>query len=121
MDIAKELLEEQLYIGHVENNCSYLSDRRSRLLFLDGSHVSGIYRLLLDKGYRRYGRDVYRPDCRSCQECQILRIPVSNFKPTRSQKRVWRVAQKIFRYEIGQPSFTNERLELYRKLFRIST
>lgn len=47
----------------------------------------GIYSQLSELGFRRSGEHVYRPRCRSCQACIPIRIPVSVFKPSKSQKR----------------------------------
>lgn len=43
---------------------------------------------LSELGYRRSGAHLYRPDCDYCQACISCRIPVADFKFSRSQKRV---------------------------------
>ncbi len=45
------------------------------------------YRQLIDHGFRRFGRGLFRPKCPGCQKCIPIRIPVRHFCPTRSQKR----------------------------------
>ncbi len=115
MSHTLDYLESQLYVGHLNGSCSYLPSRESSLLFLEGLGLGAGYRLLLDRGYRRHGFHVYRPDCTGCQECRILRIPVRGFEPTRSQKRVWKKGKSVFRVETGPPSFAPEKAELYAK------
>lgn len=68
--------------------CGYLPDRlavhQETLAFeLNPSE----YRQLVDHGFRRFGRGLFRPKCPSCQKCIPIRIPVRDFCPSRSQKR----------------------------------
>ncbi len=51
----------------------------------DAQHL---YPILIEHGFRRSGEQVYRPHCPHCQACQSLRIPVKQFKKSRSQKRL---------------------------------
>ncbi len=114
MELLGKVVEDQLYLGHVDGPCSYLPDRNSSLLFIDGREVGDMYRLFLDLGYRRHGFYLYRPDCVNCQECRILRILSDSFAFSRSQKRVWRKCQNLFDHRFSQPEFSAERLELYQ-------
>ena len=115
LDLSIETLEGQLYLGHINGPCSYLPDRESSLMFLDGRGIGQLYRLMLDRGYRRHGNHLYRPDCAGCFECQVLRVPVAEFRPTRSQRRVWRQGQAAFRHEIHPTGYTAEKLALYER------
>lgn len=113
--LSLQTLEEQLYLGHLNGPCPYLPDRESRLLFLHGQGVGRMYRLLLDAGYRRHGQHLYRPDCGSCRECRILRIPIETFAPSRSQRRVWKRGRDFFRLEWGAPAVTPEKIAMYTR------
>jgi arginine-tRNA-protein transferase len=42
----------------------------------------------LRSGWRRFGRTLFRPRCRTCSECRSLRINVATFRPDRSLRRV---------------------------------
>jgi arginyl-tRNA--protein-N-Asp/Glu arginylyltransferase len=46
------------------------------------------YPILIANGFRRSGEQIYRPNCQHCNACQSLRIPIANFKHSRSQKRL---------------------------------
>jgi len=102
-------------LGRVEADCPYLPDRTARYAYLDGMRVGMHYGALMDQGYRRSGRLVYRMECESCAECQIIRIPVAHFQRSRSQERVWRKGQSLFRHALVDPDCTTEKIELYSR------
>lgn len=108
-------MESALYLGHINNRCSYLPERQANLLYLHGGISAGDYRRLLDYGYRRSGAGLYRTDCDGCRECQILRIPLAGFRQTKSQSRVWRRGQGEFRFELTEPSFHPRKLRMYER------
>jgi len=70
---------------------------------------------MMDGGYRRYGRFLYRTDCPECFECKVIRIPVDEFKMSGSQKRIWKKGNSVFNYTIGMPERTDEKESLYKK------
>lgn len=79
------------------SNCGYLSDRKSISLFADPEYPMSpaIYSILIEHGFRRSGNHVYRPECPQCNECVPVRVDVTNFRPSRSQKRIWKQNQDI--------------------------
>ena len=95
--------------------CSYLS----------AEHASIEYRLmlgvtpeemdrLLERGWRRFGPAYFRPACSACAHCVSLRIDVEGFAPSRTQKRIWKHAQR-FRVRAGRPTVDSARLDLYQR------
>lgn len=96
--------------------CSYLDGRMSTILFVDPQRIlnSAEYGVFVRQGFRRSGDLVYRPHCQTCNACQAVRVPVREFQPTRSQRRVWnrnrdiQVIEKPARYE-------PEHFELYQR------
>jgi arginine-tRNA-protein transferase len=65
-------------------------------------------------GFRRSGRVIYRPVCRGCTECHQLRVPVGEFIPTRSMRRVWRRNLEV-RVVVGELDISDEKYELFER------
>ncbi len=70
--------------------CSYKTNEQAATVFVDPDLVidKNLNSKLSELGYRRSGAHLYRPDCDYCQACISCRIPVADFKFSRSQKRV---------------------------------
>lgn len=72
------------------HKCSYLPDQEAQTLFIDPefnveqSHNSRLSEI----GFRRSGSHVYRPNCKSCQQCVSCRVLVNLFRPNRRFERV---------------------------------
>ena len=73
-------------------NCSYLPHEQERLLVYaeENDFQAWQYSQLIQAGFRRSGEQIYRPHCPSCKACKSVRIPVADFIPSRSQKRILR-------------------------------
>ncbi len=80
-----------------EHSCSYLPDESERLMVLleDKFKTPAGYENLLIAGFRRSGNDLYRPHCQRCEACRSLRIPVNDFAPSRSQKRILQLNRDV--------------------------
>lgn len=77
--------------------CSYLDDQRATTLFIDPEATidPATYSELAELGFRRSGPHIYRPQCENCNACIPARIPVENFKPKRSQRKIWNRNQDL--------------------------
>ena len=93
--------------------CSYLP---GRVASFRNEYVRALspadYQGRLLAGWRRFGHLLFRPVCPSCRACQSLRVPVATFRPDRSQRRAW-AANADLELSIGEPSVTEEKLDLY--------
>lgn len=98
-----------------DHPCSYLDRLRARTLFVDplARMDSGTYQVLVDQGFRRSGAHVYRPACRGCSRCVPVRIPVSAFRPDRSQRRNWTLNARDIRLVDTPATFQASHFSLY--------
>ena len=110
-----ESVEQICYLGHLDAPCPYLPTRIANHLFLDGRPIGDGYRTLLDAGYRRHGRVMYRTDCADCGDCQIIRVRLDAFRPNRSQRRTWKQGERVFETRLVSPSYTPEKADLYHR------
>jgi len=99
-----------------EHNCSYLENRQSRSIFLSPEQAldESIYMQLTDIGFRRSGKHIYRPWCEGCGECKSVRVPLSNYKESKSQKRVLKRNNDL-QVSFELPSVTDEIYALYER------
>jgi arginyl-tRNA--protein-N-Asp/Glu arginylyltransferase len=96
------------------HQCGYLPDRDATYeayLVLEASPMER--EALLEAGYRSFGKYYFRPKCVGCQQCVPLRVPVAQFAPTKSQRRVWRRCQQVVDVVIDTPRYTQEKWEIY--------
>ena len=70
-------------------DCSYFEDQKSdmRYRFLNSCSIEE-YQKKLERGWRRFGKIHFVPECKSCTKCVSMRIDVKNFQFSKSQKRV---------------------------------
>jgi len=66
-------------------------------------------------GDRRHGALFYRPSCDGCDACQAIRIDVTDWRFSRSQRRTLRQGDAALRVSIGPPVVDGERVALYDK------
>lgn len=94
--------------------CAYLPPETASLeyLVLQGVSPAELERFL-ERGWRRFGMVYFRPACVACDACVSLRVPVDRFRPSRSQSKVLRRGR--FRMEVGRPTITAARIELYNR------
>jgi arginyl-tRNA--protein-N-Asp/Glu arginylyltransferase len=107
-------MDPNLMFTSPPSRCEYLPDRLQQLQYEVAPELGpAVYMDRLREGWRRFGYVIFRPDCASCRMCQSLRVPVSTFHPSESQRRVWRknessVALRIY----DNPSSSAEKLDL---------
>ena len=100
-------------------DCSYFEDQKSdmRYRFLNSCSIEE-YQKKLERGWRRFGKIHFAPECKSCTKCVSMRIDVKNFQFSKSQKRVLNKNKdtKVF---IRPPTVTKEHMDLYHKYHTI--
>lgn len=97
------------------HDCPYLE---GRVALEEGFYAPLIhaesYQRLLDRNFRRAGRVIYRPACPDCDLCREIRIPIEEFRPSRSQRRCRRRNADLS-VQVGWPRQTAEKEALYRR------
>ena len=102
-----------------EYPCSYLPGRRARNLVADPVVTDNpLYTQLAELGFRRSGDHVYRPHCRGCTACRSLRIPVEQFRPNRSQRRIWARNQDL-QVQAQDAEFRDEHFDLFARYIMV--
>lgn len=97
-----------------EGRCSYLPDRLWQLEYeIVRELTAAEYAERMAQGWRRFGRALFRPQCRACNACQSLRVDVAAFVPNRSQERAWQRNQGEVTVIIADPGVSRAKLRLY--------
>ncbi len=103
----------------VVDDCPYLEGQQSASIIVDPDHVIGVdlFATLSRSGFRRSGEMLYAPKCPSCKACVSVRIPVAQFKPSRSQKRVWKKNNDLT-VQLENVNFNRAQFDLYLRYQR---
>ncbi len=96
--------------------CGYLPDRDWRLEYqLALDMTAGEYADRMLRGWRHFGRTLFRPRCPGCDACRPIRVDVARFRPDRSQRRARKANRADLRLEIADPTAGPAQLDLYRR------
>lgn len=95
--------------------CPYLPGRMERKIFthLLGDSARVINDALTAAGFRRSQHIAYKPACDACRSCVSVRIPVFQFQPSRSEKRILKVNEDVERLARA-PKASMEQFSLLR-------
>jgi len=95
--------------------CPYLPDRQKQYRYFYALDLSAseLDELLL-AGWRKFGPYFFRPECPGCRSCIPLRIPVAQFVPSRSQRRVQRGNRGV-EVRFGPLQLSEEVYRIYRE------
>ena len=96
--------------------CNYLPDQHTVNLVADPRITinTPLYSALVAQGFRRSGEFTYRPHCPHCKACVSMRLPVAEFHPRRSQRRIRKRNQDV-RLQAHPAEFNPAHFELYRR------
>ncbi|PPC86066.1 MAG: arginyltransferase [Methylotenera sp.] len=94
--------------------CGYLPNKLAQSLIASPQHLidANIYNGLITQGFRRSGKFAYRPHCENCRACIAVRLVLSEFTPTRSQKRAHKQHSDLTA-QILPLHFNQQHFELY--------
>jgi leucyl-tRNA---protein transferase len=116
---AKRIKDElQQYFAHFTIACPY--DLPFQAVYnqaLFDTMPDFLMDVYLDSGYRRNGNVIYNMHCTECQACIPIRLDPLEFKPNRSQKRIWEKNRDIT-VEISPLACSQENLDLLGKFLQ---
>lgn len=69
----------------------------------------------LAQGDRRLGQFLYRTQCPACNACEPIRIPVADFMPVRTHRRILRKGKELLSVRVGRPECDDVRVALYNR------
>ncbi len=109
----------QLFYGTLPEPCPYLPDRleSKAVTELAGADARTLHDTLARAGFRRTHTLAYRPACPGCNACVPVRVPVADFRPSRSLRRVWRRNADL-RASEKPPRATAEQFALFARYQR---
>ena len=97
--------------------CSYIENNIEQRLFIKLEQTKDknyVFNKLMHNGFRRNFNHMYLPICQNCNSCISSRINVSNFTPSKSQKR--NLKKNTGNYFVKSlMRFNYERYELFLK------
>ncbi len=111
----------ELVVHDAPSPCPYLEEKTARLpLRLPVRRLRPReLEARLAAGDRRQGLLLYRTACEGCHACEPIRIDVTQFRPGRTQRRVFRRGEGRIRTEIGPLEPTPEKVALYNRHKRL--
>jgi len=96
------------------HDCPYVPGRSALEEFFIANELHPeLYHDLMDRYFRRSGTVLYRPVCPDCRECRPIRVPVADFVPSKSQRRVLRRNEDV-QIRITRLRGTREKLSIYK-------
>ena len=103
-----EFLEE-------DKQCSYYDDKICdiRYKYME-SCSSEEQEQMLQRGWRRFGNMHFVPECKDCHECKTIRIDISKYKFSKSERRIFNKNKNTNVY-MQKPTVTLEHIELFNK------
>ncbi|MDB3966768.1 arginyltransferase [Porticoccaceae bacterium] len=105
-DISPDIGKIRLLLTE-PHDCSYLDNHLATTAFVDPEIEidAELYGRMSAMGFRRSGLYLYSPLCSACNACVPARIPVNQFRSSRSQKRCLKRNEDIAVKQVRNISF----------------
>ena len=107
---------DEIEIGGSIDPCSYLPGQSARMTYRIAEQLSEQrYQQLLERGWRRFGKVLFRPNCPVCSACTGIRVPISTFYPSKSQRRCLKTFADItnLTLTVSNPTLSREHIQLH--------
>jgi len=117
MDLKnKSSFEKIQFYTTTKYSCSYIDkmDAQSLVVTPYKSINQTNFQDLVEKGFRRSGQYVYKPNCEICTACIPIRLVVKEFLPSKTQKRTYQKHEHL-RVQEAPLIFKQEHFDLYLK------
>ena len=108
---------KELIVYDSEETCPYLPNRHARMPLRRPleSLAPATFDARLEAGDRRTGAFLYNTSCQHCAACEPIRLRVTDFRRSRSQRRVWRKGERHLTTELGPADVTPEHVALFNR------
>jgi len=98
-----------------DKQCSYFDDKICDIRYKYMEHCTSLEQHeMLQRGWRRFGNMHFVPECKSCTDCKTIRIDVSKYKFSKSEKRILN-KNKNTKVYMQKPTVTLEHIDLFNK------
>lgn len=106
----------QFFYGTLPQPCPYLPGKMESKVVTElvGKDARRLHEGLSRSGFRRSHSLAYKPACQGCNACIPVRVPVADFIPSRSLKRVWRRNKNLIAEELP-PIATGEQFAVFSR------
>lgn len=96
--------------------CPYVAGRTERKVVTEitGPDAEAVHDRLSRAGFRRSHNIAYAPVCPSCQSCVPIRIPVTDFRPDRTLRKIGRANAGVSVFEVAARA-TAEQFQLFQR------
>jgi arginine-tRNA-protein transferase len=102
----------------LDDECPYIDGKKQRVHYKYINSCSKKYaHKLTSIGYRRFGNFFSRPICPTCDECKSIRIDATEYKFSKSARRVIRKNQDTI-VLVQKPTISQEHIDLYNKFHK---
>ena len=112
----KPSFEKIHFYTTTQYSCSYIDKMNAQSLVVTPykSIKQNIFQDLVEKGFRRSGQYIYKPNCESCTACIPIRLVADKFLPSKTQKRIIRNHSHLRTQEVPL-IFKQNHFDLYLK------
>ena len=106
----------QFYYTTTPLPCPYVTGRTERKVVTEivGPEAEALHDRLSRAGFRRSHNIAYAPVCPGCRACIPIRVPVAEFRPGRTLRRIWRMNAHLEAYELPARA-TAEQFQLFQR------
>lgn len=107
--------QEQFRLTEASRPCSYLANEEAALEYrLIGAATPDEVQWLMERGWRRFGVQFFRPACPQCSKCVSIRVDVNRFHPSKGHRRTLKRNSHIS-VTMCKPTVSELHVDLYNR------